>query len=87
MLADEGAQCYMILYTGPQSADKELQDASRSTGKPSLSQKYNITGTSIDTICYVLTLVRIGCYPTICCSHRRSSYRLVSFLTLKLAGP
>lgn len=50
-------ETFLTLYKGPQSADRLLRDASRSTGKPSLCVKYNITEVTPDMIFYVVALV------------------------------
>ncbi|EIW63734.1 uncharacterized protein TRAVEDRAFT_109399, partial [Trametes versicolor FP-101664 SS1] len=48
--------CYKAVYTGPQSADDELKGSCKSTGKPSISQKYGMQVVSAETLCYVIAL-------------------------------
>ncbi|KAI0330873.1 hypothetical protein GY45DRAFT_1250122, partial [Cubamyces sp. BRFM 1775] len=49
-------KCYQVIFTGPQSAEDDVQEASKSTGKPSLSAKYNMVGVTPETICYIAAL-------------------------------
>ncbi|KAI0326964.1 hypothetical protein GY45DRAFT_1257881, partial [Cubamyces sp. BRFM 1775] len=51
-------QCFKVVFTGPQSAEDDVLETSKSTGKPSLSQKYNITAVTMEMILYVASLVR-----------------------------
>ncbi|CDO69345.1 hypothetical protein BN946_scf184746.g26 [Trametes cinnabarina] len=49
---------YQVIFTGPQSADPDLAESSKSTRKPSLAKKYGIIAVTPESICYVAALVR-----------------------------
>ncbi|KAJ2985009.1 hypothetical protein NUW54_g10297 [Trametes sanguinea] len=49
---------YQVIFTGPQSADPDLAESSKSTGKPSLAKKYGIVRVTPESICYIAALVR-----------------------------
>ncbi|CDO78002.1 hypothetical protein BN946_scf184723.g9 [Trametes cinnabarina] len=49
---------YQVIFTRPQSADPNLAESSKSTGKLSLTKKYGIVKVMPESICYIAALVR-----------------------------